>query len=51
MDGMGSKFSIVHQVIRNSWGTGWGAAGYILFQRGVNLCGVEDWAAATTIVG
>ena len=39
----------VFQIIRNSWGADWGAAGYILFQRGTNMCEVEEHAATTTI--
>jgi len=33
--------------VKNSWGTGWGAAGYANFKRGKNLCGVASdvaWA-------
>lgn len=29
-------------IIRNSWGSGWGQAGYMLIQRGVNKCDVEN---------
>lgn len=29
-------------IIRNSWGTGWGQAGYMSIQRGVNKCDVEN---------
>lgn len=28
-------------IIRNSWNTDWGAAGYILMERGVNMCCVS----------
>lgn len=39
------------QVIRNSWGTGWGVSGYVLFKRGVNLCTVEDLPVKTVVIG
>jgi len=35
--------------IKNSWGTSWGEAGYIRFNRGVNQCGI-DIAASYPIV-
>jgi len=47
--GYGTLNGLNYWIIRNSWSSGWGASGYILFQRGVNLCGVEDWAATTTM--
>jgi len=32
-------------IVRNQWGTNWGQAGYILIQRGINLCRIEEQAA------
>jgi len=29
--------------IKNSWGTGWGAGGFIFMQAGRNLCGIGNW--------
>lgn len=31
-------------IMRNSWGTGWGSAGYMLIARGVNMCNIERYA-------
>lgn len=41
---------IAVQVIRNSWSAKYGAAGYVLFQRGANLCGVERDLATVNVV-
>jgi len=30
-------------MIKNSWGTGWGAGGYIYMLAGHNLCGIGNW--------
>jgi len=35
--------------IRNSWGTGWGQAGYMLIAFGGDLCGIAQVATSVTI--
>ena len=37
------------QILRNSFGPTWGFNGYLLIQRGVNLCHVEEFAEYTTV--
>ena len=36
-------------IVRNSWGAGWGADGFINIKFGSNICGVEAEAAATHV--
>ncbi|KJP87606.1 hypothetical protein AK88_02774 [Plasmodium fragile] len=35
---------VKYWLVRNTWGTSWGYKGYIKFQRGVNLAGIETQA-------
>jgi C1A family cysteine protease len=35
-------------IVRNSWGTDWGEAGFIYVQAGSNVCGLTAQAAITT---
>lgn len=36
-------------IVRNSWGSSWGQAGYVFIKRDVNMCQIEVNAMYTTV--
>lgn len=44
-----SKYRIFFvQLVRNSWSSGWGNQGYIWIEKGVNMCGIENYVYRVT---
>jgi len=43
--GTGNQAGTAYYNIKNSWGTSWGAKGFIKFATGVDQCGVADMAS------
>ncbi|KAH8054312.1 transferase [Aureococcus anophagefferens] len=43
--GYGTDDGVDYWWIRNSWGTTWGESGYMRLERGVNACGVANFAS------
>ncbi|KAI9552850.1 hypothetical protein GHT06_020733 [Daphnia sinensis] len=48
--GYGDLYGTPHWIVRNSWGSNWGSSGYVLMQRGVNMCNIELYPAAIVTV-
>jgi len=41
--GYGTMSGKDYWIIRNSYGPNWGASGYALIERGVNMCRIESY--------
>ena len=41
-------FCFTRRIVRNSWGTSWGNAGYIWVEAGHNVCGIATDATVTS---
>jgi len=46
--GFNTENNVEYWIVRNSWGTSWGNAGFIYVERNKNLCGIADEPTTTT---
>uniref|UniRef100_A0A7S4KMN8 Peptidase C1A papain C-terminal domain-containing protein n=1 Tax=Paramoeba aestuarina TaxID=180227 RepID=A0A7S4KMN8_9EUKA len=49
--GYGSSSGTNYWICANSWGTSWGDKGYFKMEKGINLCGIENYVYQGFVAG